>query len=431
MPPPPVPPPTLATFDATDAPEGGWCWFQDARAVYLPSIGKVVYGYLDNAGHIRVREIDDSTLEVSSSVTLGSVEADDHDNPALLRRQSDGKLIAMWTTHVGNVYQSISTSADDITSLPSSSDKTAEFGGRSGSAGFTYAHLFQLTGEAGTPKPIYFSVRYHNFFGLPFIGLARSLDDGVNWKDIAGTDNAQSLLAEITYHKAVQNGDDRIDFAASNHPDDNDATYGHHGIYHFYYQGGNLYETDGTLIGAVGSGSQAGGSYARTALTEVDDGSGGICWIWDIAVDPDTNHPIIVYVVYEDTYPDGRWHYEYARWTGTAWETVEIADAGGRFPSTSDLAHGGQYAGGIVLDQVDPTICYFSSDDGTTYHEIYRAIVTGSSVSITPITSGSSEKQARPIPVYNANLIKVLWNNGSYTDYFGNYSLGTRGAYAT
>jgi len=392
---------------------------------------KVVMGYNDNSGHVRMRTIDDSSLSVSSAVTLATTEADDHDNPAVLRRQSDDKFIVMWTTHVGNVFQSVASSADDIASLPSSSNITAEFGGRSGSNGFTYAHLFQLTGEAGTPKPIYFTVRYHSTGGLPFVAMAKSLDDGANWKTIPGTDNDISLLAEITYHKAVQNGSDRIDFVASNHPDDDDVTYGHHGIYHFYYQGGNLYKTDGSLIGAVGSGPRGGGSYARTALTEVDDASGGICWIWDIAIDPDTGRPIIVYVVYEATYPTGRWHYEYARWTGSAWEHFEVADAGSKFASTTDLRFGRQYAGGIVLDQSDPRICYFSSNDGTTYHEIYRAVIRGSVVTIDPITADSSEPQIRPIPVYDANSVKVLWNNGTYTDYLGNYSLGTRGAYAS
>ncbi len=430
--PPFVPPPveeTLVAFDVAAKPEGGWCWFQDVRAVYVASMGEVVFAYNNRDGDITVRTVNDTTRVASAVRRLALAETDDHDNPALLRRQSDSKFIAMWTTHVGSVFQSIAASADDIASLPVSSNITTEFGGLGGNAGFTYAHLFQLTGEAGTPKPIYFTVRYHNFGGLPFVGMARSVDDGVNWTDIDGTANAQSLLAEITYHKAVLNGTDRIDFIASNHPEDTDPVYGVQGIYHFYYQGGSLYQTDGTLIGVVGDGPQGGGSYARSALTEVDDGSGGTPWLWDIAVDSSHN-PVLVYVVYEDPYPTGRWHYEYARWTGSAWEHFEIADAGTKFAATSNPAHGSQYAGGVVLDQEDPTICYFSSNHGTTFHEIYRAVVAGDdSVAVTAITSDSLEMQIRPIPVYDAANIKVLWNNGTYTDYLGNFNLGTRGAY--
>lgn len=426
---PPLAPP-LTVFGVTSAPEGGNCWFQDVRAVYLPSVGDVVFGYVDNAGHVRVRTIDDTTLSVSSAVTLATIEADDHDNPVFLRRASDGKLITFYTTHVGNVYRSTSSSADDITTLPSGSDITTEFGGRAGSNGFTYSHLFQLTGEAGSPSPIYFSVRYHGTGGEPYIAAARSYDDGANWESIGSLANNISLLAQITYHKAALNGDDRIDFAASNHPDDSGGEYGDHGIYHFYYQGDNLYQTDGTLIGAVESGGNPGGSYDITELTQVDDASGGICWIWDIAIDPDTGYPIIVYVVYEATYPTGRWHYEYARWTGSAWEHFELADAGGKFATTTDLAFGRQYAGGVVLDHQRPDIAYFSSNHGTSFHEIYRAIVRGSIVTVDAITEGSTENQIRPHPVYGSNSIKVLWNAGSYDDYFGNYSLGTRGAYA-
>ncbi len=428
---PPVEPPgsELTAFTVALSPEGGWCWFQDVRAVYVPSMGKVVFAYDNKDGDITVRTVDDTTRVASAVRRLALAEQDDHDNPALLRRESDGKFIAMWTTHVGSIFQSIATVADDIASLPTSSNVTAEFGGLGGNAGFTYAHLFQLPGEAGTPSPIYFSVRYHNFNGLPFVGMARSVDDGVNWTDLDGGANAQTLLAEITYHKAVRNGDDRIDFIASNHPEDTDPVYGVQGIYHFYYQGNNLYQTDGTLIGAVGDGPRAGGSYARTALTEVQNADDGIPWLWDIAIDSNGD-PVLVYVVYEDPYPTGRWNYQYARWTGSAWEHFEIADAGTKFAATSNPAHGSQYAGGIVLDQSAPEVCYFSTNEGSAFHEIYQAVVAlDDSVQITPITSGSSEMQIRPVPVYDAVKIKVLWNAGTYTDYLGNYNLGTRGAY--
>lgn len=421
--------PPLTAFDVTAADEGGACWFQDVRAMYVPSMNDVVYGYVDNVGHVRVRTIDDATRSVSSAVTLATIEHDDHDNPAFLYRASDEHIIAMYTTHVGNVYQSIATSSNDISALPAGSNITSEFGGRAGSNGFTYSHIFQLSGEAGTPSPMYYSVRYHSTTGNPFVAMGKSLDNGVNWQTIPGVANDISLLAEITYHKAAQNGNARIDFAASNHPDDTGATYGDHGIYHFYYQGGNLYKTDGTLIGAVGSGSGPGSSYSRSQLTQVDNASAGICWIWDIAIDPATNNPVIVYVVYEPTYPTGRWHYAYARWVDSAWEHFEIADAGSKFATTTNLQFGRQYAGGVVLDHQHPNIVYFSSNAGTTHHEIYRGVVSGTSVSIDAITSSSTENQIRPVPVYGSQNVKLIWNNGTYTDYLGNYNLGTRGAY--
>lgn len=421
-------PPELTVFEVAAAPHGGACWFQDPRAVYVPGMGDVVFGYVDNSGHIRVRAIDDESLSVSSSVVLATPEVDDHDNPAFLRRSSDNKIIAMYTTHVGNVYQSVASSPNDIASLPSGSDITSEFGGRSGANGFTYAHLFELLGEAS--DPMMFTVRYHSTDGVTYVGMARSYDNGINWEELGGSANNVSLLAQVTYHKVAQNGSARLDFAVSNHPDDTSSPYNVHGIYHFYYQAGNLYKTDGTLIGPVGSGGNPGGSYDYSELTEVDDAASGICWIWDIAINPITGRPVIVYVVYEPTYPTGRWHYEYAHWTGTAWEHFEIADAGTKFASTTDLAIGRQYAGGVVLDQQDPRIVYFSSNDGTTFHEIYRAFVlSSSSITIEAITESSTEMQIRPVPVHGSQNVKVLWNNGAYQDYF-TWNLGTRGATA-
>jgi putative BNR repeat neuraminidase len=408
--------------ELTTGSQAGYCWFQDPRAMRVNDL--IYFGNIDPSGNLECRTLNENTGAVSLPVvTYPLFEEDDHDNPSFLRRDSDGHILAFFTTHVGDVYCTIGTAADDITSLTlaNTTNITTEVGGRGGASGYTYASAFQLLGEAS--DPIYVCFRYHSYFALPFVAASKSIDGGANWTDVAGTANSHSLLAEVTYHHAVQNGDDRIDFAVSNHPDDTGSPYGDHGIYHFYMQSGNLYQTDGTLIGAVGSGSGPGGSYVLADLTQIFDDAGGIAWIWDIALDG--GNPVVAYVVYEPTYPSGPWTYHRAHWNGSAWVDHEVADAGGKFPTTTDLAFGGQYAGGISIDQYDVNTVYYSSNAGGGNHKVYQAVTADSGATWTPTQlSDGTDKAVRPIAIRGEpGRTKLIWEHGSYDNYFGNYAM--------
>lgn len=408
--------------ELTTGDQAGYCWFNDPRA--LRKDGVLYFGNIDPAGNVECRSLDEVTGVVSApAVTYPAFEADDHDNPGFLIRASDGVIMCFFTIHVGDVYCTTAPSADVAgLTLANTANITGEVGGRSGGAGYTYASPFQLTGEAG--DPIYLSFRYHNApsGAVAFHGLSKSVDGGVSWTDTAGNPNAHTLMVQVTYHHAVQNGDDRIDFAYSNHPDDPDD----HGVYHVYYQGGNLYKTDGTLVGVPGAGGAMGGAYALADISQVFAAAGGeIAWIWDIAIDPDTGFPVIVYIVYGAPYPTGPWRYERAHWTGSAWVRHTVADAGSKFPTTTDFTHGGQYAGGIAVDQFNPDVVYYGSNAGGGDHKMYLAVTADNGATWSPVTlSDGSDKAVRPIAVRGEpGRTQVIWEHGSYFDYFGNYAM--------
>lgn len=381
------------------APGGGGTWFQSPMAYYRS--GKTVFGYIDGDGHVWAAEYDHST-EVTDTARLYPVavfEMDDHDNPSFVRRASDGKIVAAWTTHVWNPYVNISTNADDATVWDGPTNLGSALGGTivHNVSGYTYAHLHQLTDEVS--DPIYMTLRYHDGSSIPHLAMSASTDGGATW----GT---ADLICEVTYHRSVQNGNGRIDFILSDHP-----FYEATSIWHMYYEGGSWYQTDGTEITA----SQP---FDVTDATLVYDGTTDRAWMWDVALDG--SDPVVAYVVYEDPYPTGAWHYEYAKWNGSAWVTHEVSDAGASIyePPTG----GNDYAGGIAIDHQDANRVWYSKQaDGT--HNIFEAVTaddgaTWFETQLTFDTDPDTSKNSRPTAVVGHNgELAVIWWRGRYTTY--------------
>lgn len=369
----------------------GWCWFADPRAVYYN--GVTYFGFVDASGNIKMRTYTHATGAISVSTTIHLLlEADDHDNPSLLIRDSDKRILIFYSKHNGTtMYQRISTNAEDASTFAAEVDLDSQLGGDR----YTYPSPIQLTGEAN--DPIYLFYRYFKTdFSVVRMAFSKSTDGGATWA-------AQTLLTQVTYHKVAQNGDSRIDFAVSHHP----ADPVDHGIYHFYYSGGNYYKSDGTQI-------VASTPFALTDLTQVYDGSSIKGWIWDIAIDG-TGKPIIVFATFPTEWTDHR--YNYARWTGAAWSVNEITAAGGTIYPVAGQED--QYSGGVVLDHTDPQIVYLSKVVSGKF-EVYKYTTAngGASFSSTAITSGSTVKNVRPVAVRDhASDLKLLWLAGTYNSY--------------
>lgn len=406
----------LEAFTIAAAPKGGWCWFGDPRAYYHD--GKTVMGWLDGSTGLPMAAAwDHASRTLSTPVslyTLSTFETDDHDNPAFLRRASDGKILAAYTLHVGAAYTALSTNADDATAFGSITNVTSQFGSLSGGAGYTYAHLAQLLDE--TNDPIYYTYRYHDTGGTAHLAFSKSTDGGATW-------TARTAVCVVTYHKLAKNGEDRIDFILSNHPDD----AGNHDIRHMYLQGGNWYKSDGTQITA----SQP---FAITEATRIYDGSTTMGWLWDIAIDPATGYPVVAFATFPGaTNPGGPatdHRAYYGRWTGSAWDVHEIVPMGGKIPTADQPGGNPQsfYSGGVVLDQSDPSIAYVSVEVSAGRWDIYRYKTTDGGATWSSYALTSSGKNVRPVSVLNhARDLQVLWLTGTYTNYV-TYSQGTAGA---
>lgn len=396
--------PVLGEFEVLPSPKGGWTWFNDPRAVYYN--GKTYFGYIDGSGDPYAAQYVHSTELTSTTARLypaqSPFEVDDHDNPAFLIRDSDKRILAFFSTHTStNQYVNISTNPEDATSWAGPTNVAASIGGNL----VTYANPVQLTGEVN--DPIYFFFRDHYDGVNAEWAYSKSTDGGVTW----GT---KVSVVRLTYSKNVPNGDSRIDFVASPHASSESTE---HSIYHFYYQGGSWFKSDGTSAGGL--------PLAASSLTKVYSGAGAAdhAWLWDIAIGSD-GHPRIVFA----TFPSVTDHrYQYARWTGSTWVVNQIVAAGGSiYPSAGAEDH---YSGGVVLDQSDPNIVWASVGVGGGVWELRRYATGDGGSTWSSTTLASSGKNVRPVSIRNhdGGKLIVLWMDGTYTTYT-NYSVATKGA---
>lgn len=394
---------TLANMQAYAASiaeiDGMWSWFTNPRAVYYN--GKTYTGTVDTAGDVSIYQFNHATYRMTTFPLRRALQEDDHDHPSILIRDSDKRLITFYCKHNDTtIYQRISTNAENITVWGTEASLNTALG----SSIYTYPCPVQLTGEASSPIYLFFRSQSAS---IPGIYYSKSTDGGVTWS------TAVRVFANSTqrpYFHLVANGTTRIDFVVSDgHP----VEVATNSLYHCYYQSGNIYKTDGTLVGAIDSGPYTPSS----SLTKVYDGTTNPSWNWDIAIDG-SGYPVIVYAQFQNTFVDH--FYRYARWTGSAWADNQVV-AGGSYLYSAEK----QYSGGICLDHADVNTVYLSKQVSSQW-EIWRYMTADNGATWdagVAITSGSSVKNIRPyVPINSVSALKTLWVNGTYTS-FTNYDM--------
>jgi hypothetical protein len=280
-------------------------------------------------------------------------------------------------------------------------DREIDISAQTGVHQYTYPRVFELTGEAGSPIYLFYRAKDNGTTGEG-MHFSKSTDGGVTWSaDTAVITNGTAK----PYHILAQNGTARLDLIVN---DDNPNSAATNNLYHGYVQAGNLYKSDGTLVGALSA-----GPYAPSALTLVNSGSSnGRCWGWDLSVDA-SGYPVIAYTKLPST-TDHR--YRYARWTGAAWVDNEICAGGGSIcPGVGE----DYYSGGIAIDRIDPNIVYLSKQVND-IHEMYKYTTAdnGATWSSVAITSNSTTGNYRPVTPSGALASSpMFYMSGTYTAY--------------
>lgn len=389
--------PFASSIGPTFGMPGAWTWFTDPRAVYYN--GKTYFGVLGNDGKVGVRSYTHATPAQPSVFNMRTFSLDDHDNPALLVRDSDKRLIAFYGEHTGaEMYVRISTNAEDATAWGAEITLDATLG----LSTYTYSNPVQLLGE--TNDPIYNIFRADDGSGLQYF-YTKSEDGGATWSA------AQKIWNQIRpYNRLVANGTTRLDFAVcTTHPDT-----AVNALYHCYYEGGSWYQSDGTLITASPPFDVSGG----TKIYDAADNAGVRCWVWDIAIDSN-GYPVIVYAVFPDTATNHR--YRYARWTGAAWVDYEITGADGGYLYAAEA----YYSAGVCLDHEDPDIVYLSKKVGGVY-QIYKYTTAdnGATWSASQITSRTQDCLRPSVVRSHSGSMQLMYFTGTYTS-FTNYETFT------
>ena len=159
--------------------DGGWCWFQDERALVVAGrliFGSVAAGRSDPSrrGAVEATSVDLRTgattrFRLSATSVEKAGRYDDHDTPVLAVR-GDGRLVAVWAGHGydNRILSRVSLRPGDATTW---SDERAFV--PSPSSSVTYSNLHRLAGERG---------RMHDFFR----GLDNRYKPSVAWSDDEG-----------------------------------------------------------------------------------------------------------------------------------------------------------------------------------------------------------------------------------------------------
>lgn len=431
---------------------GGWCWFQDERAVVDPTTGTLLLGAVASVGGAdgdrRGGDVDLHLADLerlgepgaTTTVTLhAGLESDDHDNPALWHR-ADGRWLAVYSRHKSDdlTRWRISESSDptawgpeqcfDWRTLFESPQQAEALGG---ARGVTYQNLHRLDGV------LYCFVRAINDDPCYLV----SHDDGTSW-EFGGRLLHREKVGYVNGYARYASGarlgtDDRIDLIITeHHPRDYGTS-----IWHGYLAGGRLHRADGTAVGELGRGIADPAPRAEDLTCVLGNGTslGGVAlthaWTTDLRRFADGTLVALMTARADDTAGtttarhawdapdhevdpiDHRFVRAVLRPGSGQWEVAHLAEAGPQlFPHEED------YTGLATLDPEDPDSLWIStvvdprSGASLAHHEIFHGHTAddGTSWTWTPVTEDSAVDNMRPIAVPGDPSRSVLaWYRGA------------------
>jgi len=339
--------------------------------------GKTYVGFCDNDGNARVCMYNHSTQKWSvSPAIVAGIGNDIHCTPSVVVRSSDHKIVIAVATHgtvpAIHMYVAISTNAEDISAWGTATDIQSSLGATM----YTYANLFQLSGESGKLYLFYRDTQDTGTSGV--LCYSTSTDGGATWA-------AQTVLYKNTgkqcYWAIGSDGTSRIDFLVSDGTANNaDAA----SVYHFYYSGGSRFKSDGTLI-------SASLPLTPSNITKVLDSTSGSSRIPYVIVTNGGN-PVAVWATYDPAGSGANELYWYGSCSSGTWTVNQITDSGSHpDPNFSE--------GGLSIDQTTVARVFISKKTSSVWQMFkYETANSGMSWTNTQLTSDSSTS---PTDVYN------------------------------
>lgn len=400
--------------------DGGWCWFQDERAVVVGDqlvLGSVASGWKDPSrrGNVEVVGLDLRNGRVNRFPLHKNLELDDHDAPAFLELPKQ-RLLAVYARHgtdnrvlarQSRIPENVTAWEPERIHLPSESSRV------------TYANLHQAPGDGRRG-------RIYNFFrGLDNAykpSWEFSEDEGSTWQTGGILIDVDSTVRHRPYAKyASLPGDDgRIHVVFSEgHPRDYDNS-----LYHAVLEKRWITRSDGKRIRELGSGPVLPQEATRLFMGD----SNNVAWPQDVTVDPG-GRLRVVYSVQKDSSglppgQGGRDHrYHWATWDGRRWSDQEIAFAGSRLYAGED-----DYVGGICLHPDEPGTVFISANVDPVsgvplpsgHYELFcgRKEKNGGTWAWEALTPGAALDQLRPlVPRWKRGRTALLWLRGTYRAY--------------
>jgi len=403
------PPPKAAPLPAsapanlkTFARNGGWCWFQDPRAIIHD--GKLIIGSVSGAGKQR-GDVRASVYDLKAGRDLGTVvlapkfQSDDHDTPAFYARP-DGRILAVYARHSsGAHYTRISDPKDPTRWAPVQAFKHPR--------SITYMNLYYHAAD----KTLYNF--YRDTAGSYCPAYLVSKDHGQTWQKGAQLIHHGMKGRHRPYTRYWSDGQTIHVAFTEAHPQE--LRNAGCGIYYAKFKAGTVYRADGTRIKDVRTDGPLKPAEAERVFAGSVSNSA-----WTSAIRTDAKGQVTIAYSVRKTRDDHR--FRYAVWNGKAWTDRQIAYAGpGLYPGAYD------YTGLVTIDPTNPARVYLSTNvdpaKGTRLasgkHEIYEASCPGPGKPWTfaPITSNSPVANLRPICLAGEGWRVLLWLRGRYTTY--------------
>jgi|GEM_PF-545184 len=405
---------------------GGWCWYQDERAVVDTKGGKFVIGSVASGGS-RGSDQEVVIYDIASGnkqrYTLQSdLNVDDHNAPAFTVLP-DGTYSAIWATHRDNCYSYYSVFNGSSWSAYKRYDWAANGCPWDKELNPSPAHMVTYS------NPWYLSAEDKIFNAARTVStspaMLQSNDGGNSWSFYGRLTSTATVGYVAGYYKYWGNGVDRIDFVATEaHPRDNNNN-----LWHGYYKGGKLYNSADVVVdsNAGDTSAQDVSKFTKVFATGTSLNGTPLCRMW--------NHDIVRYAdgtiaitgqgranncssTPSDSDPDKRFFY--SRWDGSTWKTTYLVKGGPKLYSSEQ-----DYTGLSALHPDNPNVIFVSTtvdprDDKTTFphHEIFMGVTcdNGATWEWAPLTSNSTVENIRPIvPKWDADHTLLLWLKGTYT----------------
>ena len=261
--------------------DGGWCWFEDPRAIIHDNkliVGTVANGRYDSlrAGDIEALVYNLQNDQIIRIELYDQLQPDDHDSPVFLVRP-DEKYLTLFAKHgnENNFYYRISHP-----NQPARWDEIQEYA-PSESTRLTYSNIYMLSAENN---------RVYDFFR----GLDNSYKPSYVYSDDLGEswetgDVYIQVPAEMRHRPYVRYASDNVDEVHMVYTEGHPRVYDN-SIYHIFYRDGMLRSSDGSPITSL----EEGLTRPQEGTLVYQGDSNRVAWTVDIELDQQ-DHPYIAY----------------------------------------------------------------------------------------------------------------------------------------
>lgn len=388
--------------------DAAWCWFSDPRAIYHKGTKeKAYFGFINRKGDVMARSYDLKTSESEEFILHKELQINDHNVPTFLILP-DGKILAFYNHHNGNIFMRKSKKAESIADW----DKEVILLKEDNLNRYSYTNPIMLSEENNR---IYLFGRNivrnkDGTYNDTRIFCIYSDDYGETWsKEVNILNNGGRDTRQ--YVKYTSDNKSRIDFLLTDgHP----SRQSDISVYHMYYKDGVFRQTNNDKIIPFSESPVEINKINR--VYDVRE-SNIRSWIWDIALDK-KNRPIITYA----KFPSSMEHqYYYAKWDGRKWNQLKIADAGNYITiiRPGESVKEKYYSGGVVIDHNNPENVYLSKKVNGKF-EIEKCEIKKNKIhSVQSITTNSLVDNIRPFVIKNDGTHSpiLMWMSGNYYHY--------------